>query len=129
MSESETKKKAPNRTRSVSLQIMVTPEDRDKIDAKIKKSGLTRTRYLTNLLLSDDGEKHETTGRTEVGDVLAELRQILSELKQEGNNFNQALRNVYVNPSTERDALLEAVAGCDRLYDTVVKKIKEVSLQ
>ena len=46
--------------------------------------------------------------------------EILAELKRQGNNLNQAVKNIYFNDISERE-LLSVIKGCKDLY----KKLSE----
>ena len=73
------------------------------LDKKVKSSGLNRTDYLIKVL----GEKeiiHINCGN-----------EILSELKRQGNNFNQAVKNCYFGYNTEKE-LLCAVTELKKIH-------------
>ena len=70
---------------------------------KASKSGLSRTDFLIRTLTN----KPVT--------VIANGGEILQELKRQGNNLNQAVRNCYFYPD-EKGKVLSAVAECKRAY-------------
>lgn len=51
--------------------------------------------------------------------VIANGGEILQELKRQGNNLNQAVRNCYFYPD-ENDKVLFAAAECKRVYRTLL---------
>ncbi|MCD8205870.1 MAG: hypothetical protein LUD29_04590 [Clostridia bacterium] len=128
-----TKRKEPNRSKSVSYHIRVTPKDANEINAMVKKSGVTLTQFFLNCMREKtvvvfDGEQKPAAPeeieteppkqkQTEKEIV---LRKILKELEKEGNNLNQAMIHVYTNPSPELDELLEAIRRNNRAYNVII---------
>ena len=54
--------------------------------------------------------------------VIDSGNELLAELKRQGNNLNQAVRNCYFYPD-EKDKVLSAAAECKRAYRTLLSVI------
>lgn len=80
------------------------------LDSKVNQSGLSRTEYLIKVL----------TEKQIVG--ISHGDEILAELKRQGNNLNQAVKNPYFSHGTERE-ILSAVSDCKRLYRDLIAAI------
>ena len=80
------------------------------IDAKLQASGLTMTEFIIRsisdkpVVVIDGGDE------------------MLAELKRQGNNLNQAVRNCYFSPD-EKDKVLSAVADCKAAYRALLSAI------
>ena len=103
-------KKTVKRNRPITFSFRVSERERRIIDEKIKSSGLSRTDFLIRALT----DKPVT--------VIANSGEILQELKRQGNNLNQAVRNCYFYPD-EKDKVLSAAAECKRAYRTLLSVI------
>ena len=101
--EVKTIEKKINRARPYAYSFRVSEEEKKLIDDKVKASGLNRTDYLIRAL-SDKPIVSITSGN-----------EILAELKRQGNNLNQAVKNNYFRDVTEQE-LLAVVDDCKRLY-------------
>ena len=77
--------------------------DEALIDSKVTASGLNRTDYLIRTL-SDKPIVSIASGN-----------EILAELKRQGNNLNQAVKNNYFGDITEQE-LLSVVDECKNVY-------------
>ena len=73
------------------------------LDEKVTASGMNRTDYIIRAL-SDKPIISITSGN-----------EILAELKRQGNNLNQAVKNNYFGDITEQE-LLAVVDECKRVY-------------
>ena len=80
------------------------------IDAKLKQSGRTMTDFIIRSIM-DKPIVNVASG--------AEL---LSELKRQGNNLNQAVKNNYFGNATERE-LLSCVDLCKETYRKILEAI------
>ena len=105
----ETKNK-PNRARPFSYSFRVSEKEKELLDNKVSQSGLCRTDYLIKVLTE------KPIASIKRGD------EILNELKRQGNNLNQAVKNLYYSHETERE-LLSVAADCKRLYRTLIAAI------
>ena len=101
--EVKTIEKKVKRTRPYAYSFRVSAQEKELIDGKVKTSGLNRTDYLIRAL-SDKPIVSITSGN-----------EILAELKRQGNNLNQAVKNNYFRDVTEQE-LLAVVDDCKRLY-------------
>ena len=99
----KTIEKKVNRARPYAYSFRVSAQEKELIDGKVKTSGLNRTDYLIRAL-SDKPIVSITSGN-----------EILAELKRQGNNLNQAVKNNYFRDVTEQE-LLAVVDDCKRLY-------------
>ena len=88
----------------------MSERERRIIDEKVKISGSSRTDFLIRALT----DKPVT--------VIANGGEILQELKRQGNNLNQAVRNCYFYPD-EKDKVLSAAEECKRVYRTLLSVI------
>lgn len=95
--------KKVNRARPYAYSFRVSAEEKAVIDNKVKASGLNRTDYLIKAL-SDKPIVSIESGN-----------EILAELKRQGNNLNQAVKNNYFGDVTERE-LFSVVDECKSLY-------------
>ena len=84
------------------FRFRVSEEERKIIDDKVAASKMTRTEFIIRAL-----EKQPVT-------VIPNAPELLTELKRQGNNLNQAVRNYYFDKGT-----LEEILSC-------VDKLKEV---
>jgi len=80
------------------------------LDEKVKLSGLNRTDYLIKVL----------SNKPIV--IIERGSEILAELKRQGNNQNQAIKNCYFGHNTEKE-LLSAVVECKKLYAILANSI------
>lgn len=101
--EVNTIEKKVNRARPYAYSFRVSAQEKELIDGKVKASGLNRTDYLIRAL-SDKPIVSIENGN-----------EILAELKRQGNNLNQAVKNNYFGDITEQE-LLSVVDECKRLY-------------
>ena len=104
-------KKTVKRNRPITYSFRVSERERRIIDEKIKSSGLSRTDFLIRALTN----KSVT--------VIANGGEILQELKRQGNNLNQAVRNCYFYPD-EKDKVLSAIADCKAVYRVLLSAIE-----
>ena len=103
--------KKVNRKRPITYSFRMSEQERKIIDGKVKSSGLNRTEFLISAL----------TGKPVI--VISNGGEILQELKRQGNNLNQAVRNCYFYPS-EKQEILSAVAECKRAYRGLLSAIE-----
>ncbi len=95
--------KQVNRTRPYAYSFRVSEEEKRLLDEKVKTSGLNRTDYLIRAL------SNKPIVSIENGN------EILAELKRQGNNLNQAVKNNYFGDITEQE-LLSVVDDCKTVY-------------
>ena len=105
-------KKTVKRNRSITYSFRVSERERRIIDEKVKTSGLSRTDFLICALTDKPVS------------VIANGGEILQELKRQGNNLNQAVRNCYFYPD-EKGKVLSAAAECKRAYRALLSVIGE----
>ena len=103
-------KKKVKRNRPITYSFRVSERERRIIDEKVKISDLSRTDFLIRTLTDKPVS------------VIANGGEILQELKRQGNNLNQAVRNCYFYPD-EKDKVLSAAAECKRAYRTLLSVI------
>lgn len=99
----ETKKKKAKRNRPYSYSFRVSETEKETIERKIKLSGQSKTDYLIRAL-ADKPIIYIDNGN-----------EILAELKRQGNNLNQVVKNNYFGRATQ-DELLGAIKECKSLY-------------
>lgn len=101
--EVKTIEKKVKRTRPYAYSFRVSAEEKQLIDSKVKASGLSKTDFLikalsdTPIVCIDNGAE------------------ILSELKRQGNNLNQAVKSNYFGDITEQE-LLSVLNECKTVY-------------
>lgn len=92
-----------NRSRSVRFEFRCTPEEAQIINEKAAAAGMNRTEFLI-----------KTLSEKEIN-IYPGLTDMLTELKREGINLNQALR--YANhDQMQLPELNEAIKNCNNLY-------------
>ena len=96
-------KRTAQRTRPYAYSFRVSEHEKNLLDGKVKNSGLSKTDYLIRAL-SDKPVVNVSSGT-----------EILAELKRQGNNLNQAIKNCYFGHNTQTE-LLSAVAECKKIY-------------
>ena len=104
-------KRTVKRNRPITYSFRVSERERRIIDEKVKTSRLSRTDFLIRALT----DKPVT--------VIANSGEILQELKRQGNNLNQAVRNCYFYPD-EKEQVLSAAAECKRAYRELLSAIE-----
>ena len=80
------------------------------IDAKLEQSGRTMTDFIIRSI----------TDKPIIN--VASGAELLSELKRQGNNLNQAVKNNYFGNATERE-LLSCVDLCKETYRKILEAI------
>lgn len=101
--EVKTIEKKVNRARPYAYSFRVSADEKRLFDEKVTASGLNRTDYLIRAL-SDKPIVSIESGN-----------EILAELKRQGNNLNQAVKNNYFGGITEQE-LLSVVDDCKSVY-------------
>ncbi|MDE6058782.1 MAG: DUF1778 domain-containing protein [Clostridia bacterium] len=96
-----------NRTRPFAYTFRATDNERQIIDEKIKQSGLTMTEFVIRAIKDNPITVVENVG------------EILTELKRQDNNLNQAVRNYYCDNNT-RAELLSCVQALRQTYKSIV---------
>ena len=91
------------RARPYCYAFRMTAAEKELIDRKVKASGMSKTDFLLKAL--SEKPVVNIDGGAE----------ILSELKRQGNNLNQAVKNNYFGKATERE-LLSCVDLCKETY-------------
>ena len=110
MEEKFIEKKTVKRNRAIAYSFRASERERRIIDEKVKTSGLSRTDFLIRALTDKPVVVFERSG------------EILQELKRQGNNLNQAVRNCYLYPG-EKEQVLSAAAECKRAYRALLSVI------
>ena len=103
-------KKTVKRNRPITYSFRVSERERRLIDDKVKTGGLSRTDFLIRALTDKPVVVFERSG------------EILQELKRQGNNLNQAVRNCYFYPDETKN-VLSATAECKRAYRALLSVI------
>lgn len=103
-----------NRTRPFAYTFRATDKERQIIDEKLKQSGLTMTEFLIRTIT----DKPIT--------VVENIGELLTELKRQGNNLNQAVRNYYYDNDT-RAELSECMTKLKELYKSLIAAIGGIS--
>ena len=98
-----------NRTRPFAYIFRATDKERQIIDEKIKQSGLTMTEFVIRAITDKPIAVVENAG------------EILTELKRQGNNLYQAVRNNYYGIETERE-----LKGCIAELKNLYRKIANI---
>lgn len=101
--EVKTIEKKVKRTRPYAYSFRVSADEKALIDSKVTASGLNRTDYLIRALSDKPIVSIENGNK------------ILAELKRQGNNLNQAVKNNYFGDLTEQE-LLGVVDDCKAVY-------------
>lgn len=99
-----------NRTRPFAYTFRATDKERQIIDEKIKQSGLTMTEFVIRAI----------TGKPIT--VVDDAGEILTELKRQGNNLNQAVRNYYYD-NDMRAELSSCVSKLKELYKSLIAAV------
>ena len=81
----------------------MSEQEKNLIDDKLAKSGLTMREFILRSI----------TGKPII--VIESGGEILAELKRQGNNLNQAVRNNYYGMDTERE-IKNCIAYLKELY-------------
>ena len=81
----------------------MSEQEKNLIDEKIAKSGLTMREFILRSIMDKPIIVIERGG------------EILAELKRQGNNLNQAVRNNYYGMDTERE-IKNCIADLKELY-------------
>lgn len=101
-----------NRTRNRIINFRCTEGEYDLITSKIDASGRTKTEFLLDTLLDKEIV------------IYLGMKEVLTELKREGINLNQALR--FANHDQMRlPELNEAIRNCNELYLKFLKLWQE----
>ena len=95
-----------NRTRQFAYNFRASEQEKNLIDRAIAKSGLTMTAFVIRAIT----EKPIT--------VIENGTEILAELKRQGNNLNQVVRNSYNGFATE-----EEIKTCIKSLKELYRKI------
>ncbi len=112
MEEKIIERKTVKRNRPITYSFRMSEQERQLINEKVKISGLSRTDFLIRTLTDKPVVVFERSG------------EILQELKRQGNNLNQAVRNCYFYPD-EKEQVLSAAAECKRAYRALLSVIGE----
>lgn len=103
-------KKKGFRARPYAYSFRASAEEKELLESKVTASGLNKTDYLIKCL-SDKP-------------IVTVPNDLLLELKRQGNNLNQVVKNCYYGKTTERE-LLSCVSECKRLYGKMLSAIGE----
>jgi len=88
----------------------VSEEERKIIDEKVKSSKATRTDFIIRAI-----KKQPVT-------VIPNAPELLTELKRQGNNLNQAVRNYYFDTGTKEEILF-CVDKLKEVYRTILSAV------
>ena len=102
--------KKGKRARAYAYTFRATEEEKEIIDLKFKQSGRTMTDFVIRSI----------TDKPIVS--VAHGAEILSELKRQGNNLNQAVKSNYFGDATEQE-LLSCVDLCKETYRKILEAI------
>ena len=91
------------RTRPFAYTFRVSEQEKNLIDDKLTKSGLTMREFILRSI----------TNKPII--VIERIGEMLAELKRQGNNLNQAVRNNYYGLNTERE-IKSCIADLKELY-------------
>lgn len=91
------------RTRPFAYTFRVSEQEKNLIDGKVAKSGLTMREFIVRAIINKPVIVIERGG------------EILAELKRHGNNLNQAVRTNYYGLNTERE-IKSCIADLKELY-------------
>ena len=92
-----------NRRRPYAYMFRTTESERKIINEKVKASGLTMTDFIIRAITNQPIIVIEKSG------------EILNELKRQGNNLNQIVRENYYGLATKRE-ILSCVAELKNVY-------------
>ena len=92
-----------NRTRPFAYNFRASEQEKNLIDSAIAKSGLT----ITDFVIRSITDKPIT--------VIENGNEILAELKRQGNNLNQVVRNNY-NGLATKEEIQSCIAELKQLY-------------
>lgn len=92
-----------NRTRPFAYIFRTNEKEKNLIDKAIAASGLTMTEFVIRAI----------TGKSII--VVEHASELLAELKRQGNNLNQAVRNSYNGLATEEE-IRSCIAELKKLY-------------
>ena len=95
-----------NRTRQFAYNFRASEQEKNLIDSAIAKSGLTITDFVIRSIIDKPITVIENSG------------EILAELKRQGNNLNQVVRNSYNGLATE-----EEIKTCIKSLKELYRKI------
>ena len=98
------------RTRLFAYNFRASEQEKNLIDSAIAKSGLT----ITDFVIRSITDKPIT--------VIENGNDILTELKRQGNNLNQAVRNGYYGIDTERE-MKSCIAELKNVYGKILTAI------
>ncbi len=100
-----------NRTRPFAYTFRATDKERQIIDEKLKQSGLSMTEFVIRAI----------TGKPIT--VVENAGEILTELKRQGNNLNQTVRNYYCDNDT-RAEIQSCVKELKETYQSIIAVIE-----
>ena len=95
--------KIENRTRPFAYTFRANENEKNLIDKAISASGLTMREFIIRAIINKPVIVIERGG------------EMLTELKRQGNNLNQAVRNNYYGIDTERE-IKSCIADLKKLY-------------
>ena len=98
------------RKRPFAYTFRATAEEKELIDSKLQASGLTMTEFIIRSIVDKPVV------------VIDGGNEMLAELKRQGNNLNQAVKNCYFSPD-EKEKVLSALASCKATYQALLSAI------
>ncbi|MBR1676117.1 MAG: DUF1778 domain-containing protein [Clostridia bacterium] len=99
-----------NRKRPYAYTFRATEREREIIDEKLKASGLTMTDFIIKAITEKSVIVFENAGET------------LNELKRQGNNLNQLVKNNYYGMAMKRE-LSTCIAELKSAYKAIVNAV------
>lgn len=99
-----------NRKRPYAYTFRATEREREIIDEKLKASGLTMTDFIIKAITEKSVIVFENAGET------------LNELKRQGNNLNQLVKNNYYGMAMKRE-LSDCIAELKGAYKAIVNAV------
>ena len=107
------------RVRSTHITIRLSPDERDSIDAKAVRAGLTTGSYSREILL--DAPPPRQVRRPPV--ERQELARLLGQLGYIGNNLNQIARALNSGGDLDEPLFVRAIADLHQLRDAALQAL------
>ena len=99
-----------NRKRPYAYTFRATEKEREIIDEKLRASGLTMTDFIIKTITEKPIIVFENAG------------EMLNELKRQGNNLNQLVKNNYYGMAMKRE-LSDCIAELKSAYKAIVNAV------
>ena len=99
-----------NRKRPYAYTFRATEREREIIDEKLKTSGLTMTDFIVKAITEKPVIVFENAG------------EMLNELKRQGNNLNQLVKNNYYGMAMKRE-LADCISELKNVYKAILNAV------